>query len=100
MPSLAVISTSAALISSACARFSSAQGPAIKTSGRSLPRVMSPIVTWRGVIAGSSNETRLVQRGADEGGEQRVRLERSRFELGMELHTDIPRMSGELDYFG
>src|SRR5439155_1166589 len=55
MPSLLVISTSAALTSSACARPSSAHGPAISTSGRSLPSVMSPIVTWRGVIARSPN---------------------------------------------
>src|SRR5690348_8090066 len=52
MPSFWVISTSAALTSSACARLSSAQGPAISTSGRSLPRVMSRIETWRGCMIG------------------------------------------------
>ena len=46
--SLAAISASAALISSACARDSSVFGPTMKTSGRSLPSVRSPIVTWRG----------------------------------------------------
>ena len=33
----------------------------------------------------------------DEAGEQRVRLERLRLELGMELHGDVPRMRRQLD---
>jgi len=43
MPSFAVISTSAADISIACARLSSAQGPAINTNGASLATVTLPI---------------------------------------------------------
>ena len=33
-------------------------------------------------------------RGADERGEQRVRLEGLRFELGVKLHADEPRVVG------
>ena len=43
-----------ALISSACARDFERVGPAMSTSGRSLPIVMSPIATWRGVMAPDS----------------------------------------------
>src|SRR5262249_59541538 len=35
--------------------------------------------------------------GLHEAGEQRVRLERLRLELGVELHGDVPRMRGQLD---
>src|ERR1700716_412054 len=146
MPSFLVISTRAALTSSACARLSSAHGPAISTSGRSLPSVMSPMATWRGCIsknppvlapsplssrrrpgpmaagaravdrwipafAGMTiystsgeprsvpklNKPRLVDCGFDEGCEQRVRLERLRLQLGMELHADEPGVVGKLD---
>src|SRR5215475_15400391 len=37
---------------------------------------------------------------ADEGGEQRVRLESPRFQLGMELHADEPGMIIVLNDFG
>ena len=46
---------------------------------------------------GTLNEPRLVDRGADEGGEQWMRLERSRFELRVELDADEPRMVRSLD---
>src|SRR5882672_9954922 len=47
MPSLPVSSVRAWHISRACARDSRAQGPAISASGRSLPMVILPTVTWR-----------------------------------------------------
>src|SRR5882724_13191963 len=50
MPSLPVSSVRAWHISRACARDSSAQGPAISASGRSLPMEMLPMVTWRGAV--------------------------------------------------
>src|SRR5579875_127482 len=50
MPSRPVSSTSAWLISMACARLSSTQGPAISASGRSFPSVIFPIWTWRGAV--------------------------------------------------
>src|SRR5258708_32016311 len=58
MPSRAVMSLSAAAISKACARLSSAHGPAIRASGRSLPKRTLPTATtafgsaFFGVIAG------------------------------------------------
>src|SRR5437660_1520318 len=96
----------------------------MKTSGRSLPSVRSPTATWRGVtlatgyhsrlsrlsapkvgegeIAGMapddiSNQAGLIECGADEGGEQRVRLERFGLEFRVELHADIPGMIWDLD---
>jgi len=36
----------------------------------------------------------MLQRGADEGFEQRVRLERLGLELGVELAAEIPGMPG------
>ena len=45
------------------------------------------------------DEARLVERGADERSEERVRFEGLRFELGMELHADEPRVILKLDYF-
>ena len=41
----------------------------------------------------------VLQRGADEGFEQGMRLERLGFELGMELAAEIPGMAGELADF-
>src|ERR1700676_3498336 len=58
MPSRAVISLSAAAMSKACARLSSAHGPAIKASGGLLPKRTFPTATtafgsaFFGVIAG------------------------------------------------
>src|SRR5262249_39200706 len=43
------------------------------------------------------DQPRLIDRGADEGGEQRVRLEWPRFELWVELHADEPGMIWPLD---
>src|SRR5580658_2247860 len=58
MPSRAVMSLSAAAMSKACARLSSAHGPAIRASGRLLPKRTLPTATtafgsaFFGVIAG------------------------------------------------
>src|SRR5258708_31361103 len=111
IPSLPVISTRPCAISSACARLSIWHGPAIRASGGSLPIVTLPAWTWRGVVASvgivmlapvrtRSHQAGLVKCGANEGGKERVRLERFRFELGMELHADEPGMAGELDDLG
>src|SRR6516162_3303728 len=96
-PSFRVISTSAALTSSAWPRLSSAQGPAISTSGRSLPRVRSPILTCRGCMPVILHQAGLLERGLDERLEQRVRLERARLQLGVELNPDEPRVLGDFD---
>jgi hypothetical protein len=42
------------------------------------------------------HQPRLVHGGADEGGEERVRAEGPRFELGVELDADEPGMVGHL----
>src|SRR5690242_21360811 len=42
---------------------------------------------WHGL-----HQPALLQRRFNERGEQRVRLERSRLQLGMKLHADEPRM--------
>ena len=38
------------------------------------------------------NQPALAHGGFDEGGKERVRIERLRFQLGMELHADEPGM--------
>src|SRR5208282_2678894 len=105
MPSLAVNSTRAWLISIACWRLSSTQGPAIKARGRSLPMVILPIWTWRGAVMGplySSrlDQARLLHRSLYERGEQRVRLEGPAFQFRVELDADEPGMVGEFDDLG
>ena len=43
------------------------------------------------------HQPRLPDRGGDEAGKQRVRLERLRLQLGMVLHADEPRVIGAFD---
>src|SRR5208282_2119002 len=105
MPSRAVSSTSAWLISIACWRLSSTHGPAIKAKGRSLPIVILPIWTWRGLVMGplySSrlDQARLLHRSLYERGEQRVRLERPALQFRVELDPDEPGVVGEFDDLG
>src|SRR5260221_4676805 len=94
MPSLPVSSTRPCAISSACARLSIWHGPAIRARGRSLPIVTLPTWMWRGFVAFvlvvmlapmrmRSHQAGLVERGADEQREERGRLERATFELGV-----------------
>src|SRR5476651_1258514 len=61
-------------------------------------RTQSALPNTRGSIA--LHQPRLVERGTDERGEERVRLEWLRFELGVELHADEPGMAGKLDDLG
>ena len=51
-------------------------------------------------IAARLDEAALLDGGADEGGEQRVWLERPRFQLWVELHADEPGVVGNLDDLG
>src|SRR6476620_6394241 len=96
------MSRTAAAISRTCASLSMTHGPAMSTSGP-LPMLTSPIVTGitrlpyhggRGL--GPPRDLVPVAR-VDEAGEQRMRLEWFRLELGVELYRDVPRMRGELD---
>src|SRR4051812_3620676 len=100
-----VISTSASAVSMACASLSMTQGPAISTSGPS-PMLTPPASTVRGEATRLPYHGRrgmvplraLVRvAGVDESGEERVRLERLRLELGMELHRHVPRVLRQLE---
>src|SRR5579863_7473583 len=107
-PSFAVISVSAWHISMAWARDSSAQGPAIRASGRSLAKVMLPMLTRCGAAfipalysrGRELDQPRLPDRRLDEGLEQRMGLEGLRLQLRMELDANEPRMLGQLDDLG
>src|SRR3954468_13551840 len=103
-PARRVMSRSAIAVSMACASLSMTHGPAISASGPP-PRLTPPTST--------GDTTRLPYHGRrgrmpvrelvtmarfDESGEQRVRLERLRLELGMELHRDVIRMRRQLDH--
>src|SRR6478672_5584956 len=79
------------------------QGPAISRSGDPPPTV-SP-ANWIGVTpltyhgrGGllSGGDLVTIAR-ADESGEERVRLQRLRLELRMELHGDVPRVARHFD---
>ena len=59
------------------------QNRALRNSGQSWDALVAP-GTWPGSVS-------------DEAVEERVRQTRFRFELGMELHRDEPRMCGDLD---
>src|SRR6476620_5302877 len=81
-------------------------GPAINTSGPPPPMLTPPASTLRGATTRLTYHGRcrmLSRRGLvrvarlDEAGEQRVRLERLRLELGMELHRDVPRVRRQFD---
>src|SRR4051812_26218207 len=62
MPTRAATSFSADAISSACARLSSWQGPAINVNGKALPNLAEPALT---IGFGSIMTRRTMQRGFD-----------------------------------
>src|SRR6266850_2766070 len=105
--------------SDACCSLSMTQGPAISTSGLPPPMEISPSLTGftRDIIRGRDGPALpaylRAQRdvasgiafdvcglvligGGDERREQRMRTRRLRFEFRMELHGEIPRMTGQL----
>src|ERR1043166_6857443 len=102
------MSLSASAVSTACASLSMTHGPAMSASGPPPMRTL-PAATGAGVCAGITRLPYHGRRGRvtlpalvrvarlDEAGEQRMRLERLRLELGMELHRDVPRMRRQLD---
>src|SRR6266545_2888542 len=100
------ISRSASAVSIAWASLSITHGPAMSTSAPP-PMLTPPTSTVERI-------TRLPYHGrrgrmpvrdlvtmarVDESGEQRVRLQRLRLELGMELHRDVIRVRRQLDDF-
>src|SRR3954447_14332607 len=101
-PARRVMSRSASAVSTAWDSLSMTQGPAMRTSG--------PEPMLRPAI--STGSTRLPYHGGgsmvahgqlvpvaclDESREQRMRLQRLRLELGVELHGDVPGMRRELE---
>ena len=50
-------------------------------------------------IGGAALVALMVERGADEGGEERMRLEGFGFEFGVELAAQEPRVIGGFDNF-
>src|SRR5579875_433776 len=94
-PAARAIAPRASATSIACAADSIWHGPAMSTKGRWLPIATSPTATVR-----RSDKARLLHRRLDEPGEERVRREGLRFQLGMVLHADEPGVVGILDRLG
>src|SRR5207302_8412888 len=107
-PARLVMSRSASAVSIACASLSMTHGPAMSISEPS-PMRTPPAVTIAGLSGGA---TRLPYHGrcgrmalgwlvpvARVGGprKQRMRRQRLRLELRMELHGDVPRVRRQLD---
>src|SRR5215204_311764 len=63
------------------------------------PRIATGLATLSGHSFGRVTPVRdfVLMAGLDEAGEQRMRLQRLRLELGMELHRHVPRMARQLD---
>src|SRR5712691_11559005 len=79
-----------------CSSLSKTQGPAIRASGAPSP-ISSCDVIRTGVGDFALHPAALVlERGADEGTEQRMRLQRLGLELGMELAAQIPGVIRDL----
>src|SRR5438034_6048576 len=96
------ISRIATAMRSTCSSLSITHGPAIKTSGASPPkRIPDPTSIPCGVLDISQERSgqpslAILVGGPDEGPEQRMRLERFRFEFGMELAAQIPGVVADL----
>src|SRR5829696_2962103 len=98
------MSRSASAVSMACDSPSMTQGPAMSTSGP--PPRLTPPTSMREGSTGLPYHGRrgrlplgalVAMARLDKSGEQRVRLERLRLELGMELHGHVERMLRQLD---
>src|SRR6188472_1671550 len=99
-----VMSRSASAVSTACASLSMTHGPAMSTSA-SPPRLTPPTSTggttrlpYHGRRVGMPVRDLVAVACLDESGEERMRRERLRFELGMELHRDVIGMRRQLDH--
>src|SRR5205823_6251286 len=99
------MSASARAVSIACASLSMTQGPAMSTSDpppmltppASTVRVGATRLPYHGRRGMVPLRALVRVAGFDESGEQRVRLERLRRELRVELHRHVPRMRRQLD---
>src|SRR4051812_22696436 len=85
-----------------CSSLSITHGPAIKASGAPAPKLTPGATSIPcGVLDISQQRPgqpplAILVSGPDKGAKQRVRLKRLRFELGMELATQIPGMVADL----
>src|SRR5262245_10715922 len=92
----------AAAIRCTCSSLSITHGPAIRANGDPPPNRISGVTSiGSGVLHIAQKRTghaplAILVGGRDKGPEQRMRLERLGFELGMELATQIPRVIGKL----
>src|SRR4051812_28466025 len=92
------ISRIARAIRRTCSSLSITHGPAIRASGEPAPKRTSGATSIPcGVLDISEQRSgqpplAVLVSGPDECAEQRMRLERFRFEFGMELASQIPRM--------
>src|SRR4030095_1930793 len=104
-PQRAATSRMASAVSSACDSLSMTHGPRMKASGCPPPTENDPIRTGFTVLILSVRRSRDVHRielsslmpiaRLDEARKQRMRSQRLRLELRMELPRDEPRMRGE-----
>src|SRR6266542_138876 len=104
-----VTAASRSAVMRACFSFSIAHGPPMRTSGwpppmRSVPTAI--LIGARGLhprgwpekdASSLSRSALVLEGGADEAGEQGVRVPRARAEFGMELSRDEVGMLGQLD---
>src|SRR5919197_1974228 len=101
MPSLTASSASASPTRTLSSSDSTTQGPAMRNGLLSAANLVPMSVRELGQRSrhfSARVKLLVVDGGADEPGEQRMRPHRPRFQLGMEVATDEPRMLGELDH--
>src|SRR5690349_13225187 len=104
VPARRARSRSASAVSIACASLSITHGPAMSARGpppRLTPPTSTREVSTRLPYHGRCRRLPLSELVAvarfDETGEQRMRLQRLRLELGVELHRDVIRVVRQLD---
>src|SRR5438876_46392 len=96
------ISAMASAMRRTCSSLSITQGPAISASGLAPPKRIDGVTSiCTGILdvpqqRPGQTPLAIFICGRYERPEQRMRLERLRFELGMELAAQIPRMAGNL----
>src|SRR6266516_5628224 len=99
MPSLTASSANASPIRTFRSSDSTTHGPAMRNGLLSAANRWGISVRELGQLGlGRRVLLAVAERGADEAREQRMRTHGTRFELGMELASDEPRMIGELDH--
>src|SRR6185436_8880544 len=96
-PAAAVMALRRSATMMACSSFSIAQGPPMRTSGPPPPIVIPPTRTVRLTAVAGLRPSLMVERRANEAGEERMGIPRARAELGVELARHEPWMPRQLD---